>query len=59
VLLDEFEVLLDADHRSRVAWQSDDGERAEDSVDRASFESEPAQVGAGEQRAGRLEERRS
>ena len=33
-MLDELEVLLRADHRSRVAGQRDDRERSEDGVER-------------------------
>ncbi len=56
VLLDELEVLLGADHRTRVAGQRDDRKGAEDGVDGAAFEPELAQVGSREQRVRGLEE---
>jgi hypothetical protein len=56
VLLDEFEVAGGTDHWSRVARQRDDWQSAEDGVDGAAFESELAQVRAGEERARCCEE---
>ena len=44
VVLDELEVLLRADQRSRIAGKCDDGKGSEDSVDRAPLESELAKV---------------
>jgi hypothetical protein len=42
VVLDELEVLLGPDQRSRVAGKSDHGKRAEDGVDGSSLEAELA-----------------
>jgi hypothetical protein len=56
VLLDEGEILLSANHRTRVAGKSHDGKDAEHSVDSATLEAEVAEVAAGEQRSGRFNE---
>jgi hypothetical protein len=47
-LSDEPQVLLRANHRTRVARQHNYGEDPEDGVDGASFEPELAQVRPGE-----------
>jgi hypothetical protein len=56
VPLDERKVLVGADQRPRVAGQSDDGQGAEDGVDRAPFQPESAKVRTGQERAWCLEE---
>jgi len=48
-LLDEVEVVLDADERAGVAGEANDGQRAEDGIDRAPLESERREVGAGKE----------
>jgi hypothetical protein len=55
-MLDKLEEVFSADHRPGVAGDEDDRERAEDRVDCPPLEPELAQVGAGEERAWRLEE---
>ena len=56
VAVDELKVVLDADHRSRIARERDHRQSAEDGVDSAALEAELAQVRAREQRARRLDE---
>lgn len=55
VVLDEFEVLLGADQRSRIARKRDDGEGSEDGVDGAPLETELTQVGAVQERSRGIE----
>ena len=43
-VLEEFKVILDKDHRTRVAGQRHYWERSKHSVDRSAFESELAQM---------------
>jgi hypothetical protein len=58
VPLDEGAVLVGADHRARVTGQRHDGKDAEDGVDGSAFESEVAEVSAGEEGAVGLEQLR-
>jgi hypothetical protein len=55
VVLDEFEVLLGADQRARVARKSDDRQSPEDGVDRSSLETEFPQVRPVQERSRRGE----
>jgi hypothetical protein len=55
VLLDELEVLLGADHRTRVSRERNDRERTEDGVDSSPLQTELAQVRSRQQRTVRLE----
>jgi hypothetical protein len=54
-LVEEAQVVVDANHRPRVAGEMHGRQRAEDGVDRA-LEAELAKVGACQERAGTLEQ---
>ena len=58
VVLDQFKVVADTDHGTRVAGQRHDSQRSEHGVDGAAFESELAQMRACEECVRRVEERR-
>src|SRR4051794_16746847 len=57
-LLDELEILLGPDHRSRVSRERNDRERTEDGVNGSPLETELAQVRSCQERAMLLEQLR-